>query len=181
MQEEMQVIGTRERARAVLSSENAATKPVRGVGSFFAMALDTLVLMFKPPFAWREFLVMTWFVARVSILPTLLLSIPFVVLATFIINILILEFGAADFSGSATALAAITQLGPIVTVLVVAGAGATAMCADLGARTIREELDAIEAKRRESAEESAAEFRKAVAKREKARRDDEYAKAHGMP
>lgn len=45
----------------------------------------------------------------------------------------------------------------------------------------REELDAIEAKRRESAEESAAEFRKAIAKREKARRDDEYAKAHGMP
>lgn len=42
----------------------------------------------------------------------------------------------------------------------------------------REELDAIVA---ESAEESAAEFRKAVAKREKARRDDEYAKAHGMP
>ena len=45
----------------------------------------------------------------------------------------------------------------------------------------REELDAIEAKRRESAEASAAEFRKAIAKREKARRDDEYAKAHGMP
>lgn len=38
---------------------------------------------------------------------------------------------------------AVTQIGPIVTVLVVAGAGATAMCADLGARTIREELDAL--------------------------------------
>ena len=36
-----------------------------------------------------------------------------------------------------------TQIGPIVTVLVVAGAGATAMCADLGARTIREEIDAL--------------------------------------
>ena len=35
------------------------------------------------------------------------------------------------------------QIAPIVTVLVVAGAGATAMCADLGARTIREELDAL--------------------------------------
>lgn len=45
----------------------------------------------------------------------------------------------------------------------------------------REELDAIEARRRESAEESAAEFRKSIARREKARRDDEYAKAHGMP
>ena len=45
----------------------------------------------------------------------------------------------------------------------------------------RGELDAIEAKRRGGAGESAAEFRKAVAEREKARRDDEYAKAHGMP
>jgi phospholipid/cholesterol/gamma-HCH transport system permease protein len=37
----------------------------------------------------------------------------------------------------------VTQIGPIVTVLVVSGVGATAMCADLGARTIREELDAL--------------------------------------
>nr|UVY03835.1 MAG: hypothetical protein [Bacteriophage sp.] len=45
----------------------------------------------------------------------------------------------------------------------------------------RGELCAIEARGREGAGESAAEFRKAVARREKARRDDEYAKAHGMP
>nr|UWH99501.1 MAG: hypothetical protein [Bacteriophage sp.] len=45
----------------------------------------------------------------------------------------------------------------------------------------RGELDAMEARRREGAEESAAEFRRAVARREKARRDDEYARAHGMP
>lgn len=45
----------------------------------------------------------------------------------------------------------------------------------------RGEPDAMEARRRGSAEESAAEFRRAVARREKARRDDEYAKAHGMP
>lgn len=35
------------------------------------------------------------------------------------------------------------QVGPIVTVLIVAGAGATAICADLAARTIREEIDAM--------------------------------------
>lgn len=45
----------------------------------------------------------------------------------------------------------------------------------------REEADAIGARRREGVGESAAEFRKAIAKREQARRDDEYAKAHGMP
>src|SRR3989442_486383 len=43
------------------------------------MALDALVLMFRPPFAWREFLLQTWFVARVSLVPTVLLAIPFTV------------------------------------------------------------------------------------------------------
>jgi phospholipid/cholesterol/gamma-HCH transport system permease protein len=122
---------------------DTVAKPLRGVGEFFAMALDTLVLAFKPPFAWREFLLQTWFVARVSIVPTLLLTMPFMVLVVFTFNILLIEFGAADFSGSGAATSAVTQIGPIVTVLVVAGAGATAMCADLGARTIREELDAL--------------------------------------
>ena len=107
------------------------------------MCLDTFVAMFKPPFAWREFILQTWFVARVSIVPTLMLSIPFTVLLVFTFNILLVEFGAADFSGTGAAIGTVTQIGPIVTVLVVAGAGATAMCADLGARTIREELDAL--------------------------------------
>ncbi|MDT5192607.1 MAG: phospholipid/cholesterol/gamma-HCH transport system permease protein [Mycobacterium sp.] len=120
-----------------------AAKPIRAVGGFFAMAIDTFVLIFKPPFAWREFILQSWFVARVSILPTLMLTIPYTVLLTFTFNILLTEFGAADFSGTGAALGTVRQIGPIVTVLVVAGAGATAMCADLGARTIREELDAL--------------------------------------
>jgi phospholipid/cholesterol/gamma-HCH transport system permease protein len=119
------------------------TKPVDSLGDFLAMALDTLVAIFRRPFAWREFLLQSWFVARVSILPTLMLSIPFTVLLVFTFNVLLVEFGAADFSGTGAAFGTVTQIGPIVTVLVVAGAGATAMCADLGARTIREELDAL--------------------------------------
>ncbi len=53
-----------------------ATKPVRAIGGFFAMSLDTFVLMFKPPFAWKEYIVQCWFVARVSTLPALLMTIP---------------------------------------------------------------------------------------------------------
>lgn len=127
----------------MLTTSRTVAKPVLAVGGFFAMALDTLVLMFKPPFAWREFLLQTWFVARVSIVPTIMLSIPFTVLTVFTLNILFIEIGAADVSGTGAALGAVTQIGPVVTVLVIAGAGATAMCADLGARTIREELDAL--------------------------------------
>jgi len=122
---------------------HALATPLREVGSFFAMALDTAVALATTRFAYREFVHQCWFVARVSILPGLLLTVPFSVIVTFILDILLSEIGAADLSGAGAALATLTQTGPITSVLVVGGAGATAMCADLGARTIREELDAM--------------------------------------
>ena len=121
----------------------AAAKPVRAMGGFFAMSLDTLVQMVRPPWAWREYISQTWFVARVSVLPALMLTMPYSVLLVFTFNILLNEFGASDFSGTGAAIGTVNQIGPLVTVLVVSGAGATAMCADLGARTIRDEIDAL--------------------------------------
>jgi phospholipid/cholesterol/gamma-HCH transport system permease protein len=130
----------RERSRRLI--EHLAA-PARAVGGFFEMTLDTFVKMWRRPFQLREFLEQTWMIARVSLVPTLLVSIPFTVLVAFTLNILLREIGAADLSGAGTAFGTVTQLGPVVTVLVVAGAGATAICADLGARTIREEIDAM--------------------------------------
>jgi phospholipid/cholesterol/gamma-HCH transport system permease protein len=127
----------------MLTGSDTVAKPLRAFGGFYSMTLDTFVAMFRPDFAWREYIAQSWFVARVSLLPTLLLTIPYTVLLTFIENILLTEIGASDFAGTGAALGSVRQIGPIVTVLVVAGAGATAMCADLGARTIREELDAL--------------------------------------
>jgi phospholipid/cholesterol/gamma-HCH transport system permease protein len=118
--------------------------PMQAVGGFFSMAADAFVFIFRRPFQWREFLEQAWFVARVSMLPTLLVAIPFTTLVSFTLNILLRELGAADLSGAGAAFGAVTQLGPLVTVLIVAGAGATAMCADLGSRTIREEIEAME-------------------------------------
>ena len=107
------------------------------------MSLDTFRETFRRPFQAREFLDQTWMIASVSLVPTLLVGIPFTVLVNFTINVLLREIGSADLSGAGTAFGTITQLGPVVTVLVVAGAGATAICADLGARTIREEIDTL--------------------------------------
>jgi len=134
----------RQTGRFVQALRSASFRPVRAFGDFCAMVLDTFVAISRRPFAWREFFVQAWFVARVSLLPTLLLAIPFDVLLIFIFNILLIEFGAADYSGAGAAWGTITQIGPVVTVLVVSGAAATAMCADLGARKIREELDAMQ-------------------------------------
>ena len=117
---------------------------MQAIGGLFAMSADAVRFIFHKPFQWREFLEQSWFVARVSLAPTLLVAIPFTVLVSFTLNILLRELGAADLSGAGAAFGAVTQVGPLVTVLIVAGAGATAMCADLGSRTIREEIDAME-------------------------------------
>jgi phospholipid/cholesterol/gamma-HCH transport system permease protein len=117
---------------------------MQGVGGLFLMSFDALRNVFRRPFQWREFLDQSWFIARVSMAPTLLVAIPLTVLVSFTLNILLRELGAADLSGAGAAFGAVTQVGPLVTVLVIAGAGATAMCADLGSRTIRDEISALE-------------------------------------
>lgn len=118
--------------------------PLQTVGGLFAMTADAARFAFRRPFQTREFLEQSWFIVRVSLVPTLLVAIPFTVLVSFTLNILLRELGAADLSGAGAAFGAVTQVGPMVTVLIVAGSGATAMCADLGSRTIREEIAAME-------------------------------------
>ena len=53
-------------------------------------------------------------------------------------------FGALDRLGGFFVLAAIREIGPLITATVVAGVAGTAITADLGARKVREELDALQ-------------------------------------
>jgi phospholipid/cholesterol/gamma-HCH transport system permease protein len=118
--------------------------PLTVIGGFFRMCVLTGRALFRWPFQWHELILQGWFIMRVAFLPTIMVSIPLTVLLIFTLNVLLAQFGAADLSGAGAAIGAVTQLGPLTTVLVVAGAGSTAICADLGARTIREEIDAME-------------------------------------
>ena len=79
-----------------MASGASVLKPIRAIGDFYATALETFALMFRRPFALREFLTQCWFIARVSLVPSLLLAIPFTVLAAFVLNILLKDFGSAD-------------------------------------------------------------------------------------
>jgi phospholipid/cholesterol/gamma-HCH transport system permease protein len=142
-QQTVQPLTAHGREVFVVTVLGVALKPTRAVGGFFALALDVLMLIPRRPFALREFILQSWFMVRVSMAATLMLALPYTVMVTWMFNILLLEFGAADYCGTTSAFTTVTQTGPVVTVLVVAGAGATAVCADLGARTIREELDAM--------------------------------------
>lgn len=116
---------------------------LRPVGGFMAMAMDTFRAIFEPPFQLREFLGQTLFIARVSIGPTIMLTIPFLGVVIFLINQLLAQIGGIDLAGAGVGLAVIREIGPVASVLIIAGAGGTAISADLGARTIRKEIDAL--------------------------------------
>ena len=85
-----------------------------------------------------------WFFASVTILPTALVAIPFGAVIALQLGSLTQQIGAQSFTGAASVLAIIQQASPLITALLVAGAGGSAMCADIGSRTIREEIDAME-------------------------------------
>src|SRR6185437_16056358 len=89
------------------------SKPMQAFGALFAMSLDAIKFAFRRPVQWREFLEQSWFIARVALAPTLLVAIPFTVLVSFTLNILLRELGAADLSGAGAAFGAVTQVGPM--------------------------------------------------------------------
>jgi phospholipid/cholesterol/gamma-HCH transport system permease protein len=117
---------------------------LRAVGSFFALGLDTLRMVFRRPFQWAEMVEQAWFIASVTILPTMLVSIPFGSVIALEIGNLTKQVGAQSFTGAGSVLAVVREAAPIVTALLISGAGGSAICADLGSRKIRDEIDAME-------------------------------------
>jgi phospholipid/cholesterol/gamma-HCH transport system permease protein len=118
--------------------------PLRQSGHFFAFCLDAIRGLARPPFQVREFVRQAWFISSVSILPAALVSIPFGAVIALQLGSLVRQLGAQSFTGAASVLAVVREAGPIVTALIIAGAAGSAICADLGSRKIREELDAME-------------------------------------
>ena len=117
---------------------------LRETGKLCALGIDVVVNTFRRPFQTREFIQQCWFIASVTILPTALVAIPFGAIIALQLGTLIVQLGAQSFTGAASVLAIIQQAAPLVTALLVAGAGGSAICADIGSRTIREEIDAME-------------------------------------
>jgi len=117
---------------------------ISSTGKLFALGIDIAIGIFQRPFQFREFIDQCWFISRVCILPAALVSISFGSVISLQLGSLIKQFGAQSFSGAASTLAVIQQAAPVICALLVAGAGGAAICADLGARTIREEIDAME-------------------------------------
>lgn len=94
-------------------------------------------------FPYREFIKQCAFMTSVSAAPTVLVAIPIAVVVSIQVGALVNQVGATTFIGAVAGLGIIRQGAPLVTSLMIAGAVGSAICADLGSRTIREEIDAM--------------------------------------
>ncbi|MEV0341828.1 ABC transporter permease [Nocardia sp. NPDC050713] len=110
-----------------------------GVESAKIAAIDAAGLRLQ----WRETLIQAWFLIKVTAVPGVLMAVPFGVIVSAQVGNIISELGANALIGAAGGLGVIKQGAPLATGLLLGGAGAAAIAADLGARTIREEVDAM--------------------------------------
>lgn len=94
-------------------------------------------------FQWREMLHQAWYFIVITAFPAILMAIPFGVIVSVQVGNLIHQLGADSLLGATGGLGVIKQGAPMATGLLLGGAAAAAIAADLGARTVREEIDAL--------------------------------------
>lgn len=112
---------------------------------FGARTLTTVArVVLRGRLAWRECLDQAWFLAAVTTLPALLVTIPLGVVVALNVGSLAGQIGAEGYSGAVVAFVVVGQASPLVCALMIAGIGGSAICSDLGARTVREETSAME-------------------------------------
>jgi phospholipid/cholesterol/gamma-HCH transport system permease protein len=116
------------------------------VGDMMVLSGKTITSAIRAPYPYgTEFVQQFLFALKLCWFPLLITSVainygtPGVEAGNFLVI-----FGAFDRLGGFFVLASIREFAPNVTAIIVAGVAGTAITADLGARKIREELDALQ-------------------------------------
>src|ERR1700686_4565880 len=115
-------------------------------GDMIILAGKTIASALRPPYPYGGELVSQFlFTLRLVWFPLLITTVAISYGAPGLqaANFLTL-FGALDRLGGFFVLAAIREIGPLITSIVIVGAAGSAITADLGARKVREELDALQ-------------------------------------
>ena len=131
----------------VLDLVGRARQGIETAGRLVVLALETVRYLATDiigrRFSWEEFILQCSFMTRVALLPTILVSIPFGVIISVQIGAVASQIGATSFIGAVNGTGVLQQGAPLVTSLLIAGAVGSAITSDLGARTVREEIDAL--------------------------------------
>jgi phospholipid/cholesterol/gamma-HCH transport system permease protein len=118
---------------------------VRELGGMVHLAALSLERGVRRPFPWAaEFVTQFRFTVKICFFPMILTAFalsygPVGIQASNFFGL----FGSLDRLGSVYELTVIRLFAPMIVGIVLSGAAGTAICADLGARVIREEVDAL--------------------------------------
>jgi phospholipid/cholesterol/gamma-HCH transport system permease protein len=118
------------------------------VGDQFVLGVRTLqyfvIDLCTGRFQWKEFVRQGAFMAGTAVLPTVLVALPIGVTLSIQFALLAGQVGATSLAGAASGLAVIRQAASLVSAVLMAAAVGSAITADLGSRTMREETAAME-------------------------------------
>ncbi len=113
------------------------------LGGVTSLAVDG-PLAIRKGFPFTEFIQQCWFISKVTVVPLVFISIPFGVILALHVGSFFTQIGAESHIGATMIVGIVRESAPVATALLIAGAGGSAMTADLGSRRIRSELDAME-------------------------------------
>jgi phospholipid/cholesterol/gamma-HCH transport system permease protein len=141
---------------AVEQSPNGrpAPRPTLGSGSFgwleqiagmLILTSQTIVSAVTPPYTWRgEFVEQSWLVVKRAFIPLMFCTAVFSWGAPGITGgSIIATLATTDRLGAFAIMASVRELATWINGMVIAGVAGTAICSDLGARKVRDELDAL--------------------------------------
>lgn len=120
--------------------ETVGGQTVLGIRTIRYFVID----LFAGRFPFGEFVKQAAFMAGTSVVPTLLVTIPVGVTLSIQFGVLAGQVGAESLAGAANGLVVIRQGAPLVAAILLAAAVGSAVSADLGSRTMREEIAAME-------------------------------------
>ncbi len=130
-------------ARAVAVPATSVATTGRGVMLLATVVRYSVVDLVKFRLPLGELITQAWVLYKVTALPAILMAIPFGGMVAVQSSGLINQVGASSLVGAASGVGVVRQGAPITAGLLMGGAAAAAIASDLGARSIRDELDAL--------------------------------------
>ena len=113
-------------------------------GGITATALEGLRRTWEIRRWWPEYVEQCLFLIKVTTLPVMLIAVPLGATISLQVGQLTRQLGAESLTGAVVIVGVVREAAPIAAALLIAGAGGSAMTADMGARNIRDELAAME-------------------------------------
>ncbi len=114
------------------------------LGRFGIFMGQALAFVFMPPLKWRRIIQQMHFIGVRSLLVIVLTGLFTGMVLALQGYYTLSQYGSEGFLGSAVALSLLTELGPVLSALMVTGRAGSALAAEIGIMRITEQIDALE-------------------------------------